>query len=141
MHSEAQEDGSIPGQTCLAVSALQNIFLSKRESSAQGLGALPSQAESGNLSKRPELAMEVLCPGFQQQKQDRDKKYNLTQAMNKCLCSNVIEIDIIIKAKYSSTNFFPPQIITHCRCQNCSQRTVAAVAQAGQAQPQLPWAG
>lgn len=77
MHAEAQEDGSIPGQTCIATAALQNILLSKGESLAQGLGVLSNQAESVNLSKRPELAVEALCPGFQKQEQDRDKNVQL----------------------------------------------------------------
>lgn len=130
---------------------LCKIFSSKRESSAQGLGGVSKQAEEWKSLQKTSpkktfchgirICHGITMPCFKSRSKSETKKYNFIQAMNKCLCSNVLEIDIIIKAKYSSTNVLPPQIVTHCRCQNCGQRAVAAVAQAGQAQPQLPWAG
>lgn len=101
---EAQEDGSIlTNLFCYGCSA--KYFSGQNRVQPRGWGYFPTRQTV--LSKRPELDIEVLCPRFQKQKQDRDK--NFTQAMNKCLHSNVIEIDIIIKAKYRSKNFFPPK--------------------------------
>lgn len=82
--------------------------------------------------------------GFKSRSKMETKKHNFTQAMNKCLCSNITEIDI--KVKYSLRNFTTPtpppppelQITTHCRCNNCSQRTVGAIPELGRHSPSFP---
>lgn len=52
------------------------FFWARQRVQPRGWGYFPTR-QSVNLSKRPELAMEVLCPGFEKQEQDRDKKVQL----------------------------------------------------------------